>query len=234
MADCKSISTHLDKNVKLHQDSGKACDPTWFRLIIGRRIYLRIIQPDLIYPVSEKGDDANKGKKANTKTWFDVVKGLKTEDELEKANSDESGNKSETTDSVRMFDSEMPNERKAKWRKGSRKRRQYRDNKGAKKGRTRKQVDRKGRGAQNRTGRGAQVRREARRSRSENLEQQVEPQLSLRGGVEIQAQHCPGQLHKPRAKLDEDQSDRPGLDRRVKSENQIHGVGRMLHAYAPS
>ena len=36
------------------------------------------------------GDNAKKGEKANRKTWSDVVKGLKTEDELETANSVES------------------------------------------------------------------------------------------------------------------------------------------------
>ena len=30
MADCKSISTPLDRNVKLRPDSGKACDPKRF------------------------------------------------------------------------------------------------------------------------------------------------------------------------------------------------------------
>ena len=30
MADCKSISTPLDRNVKLHPDPGQACDTTRF------------------------------------------------------------------------------------------------------------------------------------------------------------------------------------------------------------
>ena len=30
MANCKPISTSLDRNVKLCRDSGKACDPKWF------------------------------------------------------------------------------------------------------------------------------------------------------------------------------------------------------------
>ena len=54
-------------------------------------------------------DEANKGEKAITKTWSDMVKGLKTEDELETANSDETKNRSETADSFHMFDSETPN-----------------------------------------------------------------------------------------------------------------------------
>ena len=58
------------------------------------------------------------------------MKGLKIEDELETANSDKSrGNGSETADSVRMFDSETPNQLDAKQKKGQRKRRQQRDNK---------------------------------------------------------------------------------------------------------
>ena len=54
-------------------------------------------------PAKHGGDEANKGEKAKTETWSDVVKGLKTKDELETANSDESGNRSEAADSVRMF-----------------------------------------------------------------------------------------------------------------------------------
>ena len=47
------------------------------------------------------GDEAKKGK--NVKTWSNVVKGLKIEDGLETANSDKSGDESETADSVRML-----------------------------------------------------------------------------------------------------------------------------------
>ena len=43
---------------------------------------------------------------AKTKTWSDILKVLKTEDELETANSDESGIESEVFDSIEMFDSE--------------------------------------------------------------------------------------------------------------------------------
>ena len=42
MADCKSISTPLDRTVKLRPDSGKVCDPTRFRQIVGSLIYLTI------------------------------------------------------------------------------------------------------------------------------------------------------------------------------------------------
>ena len=81
-----------------------------------------------------------------------MIKGLKTEDELETTNSEESGIESETPDSVGMFDSETLNQLKAKRRKGQRKRRQHRDSKGAEKGRTSKQAARKGPDMRNRTG----------------------------------------------------------------------------------
>ena len=51
MIDCKSISTPLDKNMKLRRDSGEACDPTRFRQIVGSTIYLTITRSDLSYPV---------------------------------------------------------------------------------------------------------------------------------------------------------------------------------------
>ena len=51
MADCKSISTPLDRIVKLRHDSGKVCDPTRLRQIVGSLIYLTITRPDLSYPV---------------------------------------------------------------------------------------------------------------------------------------------------------------------------------------
>ena len=51
MADCKSISTPLDRPVKLHPDTGKVCDLTRFRQMVRSLIYLTIIRPDLSYPV---------------------------------------------------------------------------------------------------------------------------------------------------------------------------------------
>jgi hypothetical protein len=42
MANCKPISTPLDRTVKVHPDSGKVCDPTRFRQIVGSLIYLTI------------------------------------------------------------------------------------------------------------------------------------------------------------------------------------------------
>ena len=58
------------------------------------------------------------GEKAKTETWSDVVKGLKTKDELETTNSDVNGNRSAAADSVQMFDSETLNQLKAMRRKG--------------------------------------------------------------------------------------------------------------------
>ena len=54
-------------------------------------------------PTEKGGDKAKKGKKARTKTWSDVVKGLKTEE------------RSDTTDLVEHFDSDKLNHLKAKW-----------------------------------------------------------------------------------------------------------------------
>ena len=77
-------------------------------------------------PIEQGGDEAKKGEKAKTKTWSNVVKVLKTEDEMGTTNLGESGKESKTTYLVRMFDSETLNQLKAR-----RKRRQYYDNKGA-------------------------------------------------------------------------------------------------------
>ena len=51
MAECKSISTPLDRIVKLRPDSGNVFHPTRFRQIVGSLIYLTITRPDLSYPV---------------------------------------------------------------------------------------------------------------------------------------------------------------------------------------
>ena len=50
----------------------------------------------------------------------DAIEGEKTEDELETANSDESENRSEEAESVRMFDSDTLNQRGPSGRGGSR------------------------------------------------------------------------------------------------------------------
>ena len=115
------------------------------------------------------GDEANKGENA------------KIEEELETANSDKSEDESNTANSVRMFDSETPNQLKAKRKKGQQKRHQHRDSKEAGKGRTSRQADRKDRVTWNRTCRGARARRDARRNRSDDPEEREEPQVELEG-----------------------------------------------------
>ena len=48
MAECKSVETPLDRNLKLDADSNtKACEPTLYRQLIGSLIYLTIPRPDL-------------------------------------------------------------------------------------------------------------------------------------------------------------------------------------------
>ena len=101
---------------------------------------------------SESGDKGSGRKKEPKPTKHggdDAIKGEKTEDELETANSDESENRSKVAESVRMFDSDTLNQPRAKWKRRQQRRHQHRDNKGAdKKGRVSRQADRKGRGAQ--------------------------------------------------------------------------------------
>ena len=108
------------------------------------------------------GDEANKGEHAKTKTWSDIVKGLKTEDKLEITNSDVSRNQLETTVSDQLKDMR---------RKGKRKSHHYRDNKDAEKGRTSIQADQKGRSTWNHTDRVARVWHEARRNQTEDPEE---------------------------------------------------------------
>ena len=63
----------------------------------------------------QKAEVATKLKRAEpTKTWSDEVKGLKIEDELRTVNSDKNGNESEIANSVEQFNSEEPNQLKAK------------------------------------------------------------------------------------------------------------------------
>ena len=49
-----------------------------------------------------------------TRTWSDVVKDIKTEDGLETANLDKSGNESKAANSIEMLDSEEPYQLKDK------------------------------------------------------------------------------------------------------------------------
>ena len=89
----------------------------------------------------EGGDEANKGQK--------------TKDELETTNSVEREIESDMFDSIGMFDSDTPNQLRAKRRKGQRRTRQHHNNERAVKGRVSRQADRKGRSTRNRMGPGA-------------------------------------------------------------------------------
>ena len=51
MTCCRSISTPLDRNMKLCPVSGQACDVTRFRQIFESLIYLTITRTDLSYPI---------------------------------------------------------------------------------------------------------------------------------------------------------------------------------------
>ena len=136
--------------------------------------------------------DITDGKiKAKIRTWSDMVKVLKIEDELETTNSNKSGDESEAADSVEQFDSEEPNHLKAKRTKGQRKGRQHHDNKVAGKGRTSNQADRKVEAC------GIERVEECEQGRV-GCELKKNLKLSFRGSVEIQAQHWPDLLHKLR------------------------------------
>ena len=65
-------------------------------------------------------DKTNRKKKARTKTWSDVVEGLK-EEEFETTNSDKRGNELRTIDSTEDFDSGESNHMEAKRTRGQRK-----------------------------------------------------------------------------------------------------------------
>ena len=52
VTNCKPMSTPLDRNLKLDAASGtEECEPTQYRQLIERLIYLTITRPDLSYPV---------------------------------------------------------------------------------------------------------------------------------------------------------------------------------------
>ena len=51
MADYESVSTPLDRTVKLRLDSGKVYDSKRFQQIVGSCIYVNITRSDLSYPV---------------------------------------------------------------------------------------------------------------------------------------------------------------------------------------
>ena len=78
-------------------------------------------------PANHGGDEANKGGKI--------------EDKLETANSDDSENRSEKAELVRMFDSNTLNQPRAKPKRRQQEKRQHRNNKRAEKGRVSRQAD---------------------------------------------------------------------------------------------
>ena len=52
MAECKNVTTPLDRNLKLEAESGSVeCESTFYRQLVGSLIYLTITRPDLSYPV---------------------------------------------------------------------------------------------------------------------------------------------------------------------------------------
>ena len=52
MIECRSITTPIDRNLKLDVESGaEECEPTFYRQLVGSLIYLTITRPDLSYPV---------------------------------------------------------------------------------------------------------------------------------------------------------------------------------------
>ena len=129
----------------------------------------------------QNGSSQRREPKPTMHRGDDAIEGEKTEDELETANSDESENRSEEAESVRMCDSDMLNQPRPKRKRRQQEKRQHRDSRRADKGRVSRQADRKGRSARNRTGRGARTRREARRNRSREPENPEEPQVELEG-----------------------------------------------------
>ena len=130
-----------------------------------------------------KGSSRKKKLKPTNRGGDEAIKGEKTEDELETANSNERENRSKEAESVRMFDSDTRNQPRAKRKRGQQKKRQHRDNKGAEKGHVSRQADQKGQSVRTQTGRGARRRRGARRNRSGDPEDHEEPQVELEGGV---------------------------------------------------
>ena len=63
------------------------------------------------------GSNRKKEPKAADHGGDEAIKGEKTEDELETANSNERENRSEVAESVRMFDSDMLNQLRPKWKR---------------------------------------------------------------------------------------------------------------------
>ena len=96
-----------------------------------------------------KGSSRKKEPKPTMHGGDDAIKGEKTEDKLETANLDESENRSEEAESVRMFDSDTLNQPRPKRKRRQQEKRQHRNNKGVVKGRVSRQADRKGQRTRN-------------------------------------------------------------------------------------
>ena len=79
----------------------------------------------------QKGCSRRREPKPTTHRGNDAIKGEKTEDELETANSDESENRSEVAESVRMFDSDMPDQPRATRKRRQQEKCQHHNIKGA-------------------------------------------------------------------------------------------------------
>ena len=53
MIECKSVSTHLDQNMKLYSNDGsKEADGTLYHQLVGSLNYLTTTRPDISYSVS--------------------------------------------------------------------------------------------------------------------------------------------------------------------------------------
>ena len=101
--------------------------------------------------IGHKGSSRKKEPKPTKHGGDDAIKGEKTEDELETANSDESENRSQVAESVRMFDSDTLNQSRAKQKRRKQEKRQHCNSKGVVKGPVSRQADRKGRSTRSRT-----------------------------------------------------------------------------------
>ena len=128
-----------------------------------------------------KGSNRRKEPKSTKHGGDEAIKGEKTEDELETANSDDNKNHSKETESVRMFDSDTLNQPMAKRKRRQQEKHQHHNRKRDGKGRVSRQADRKGRSACSRTCGGARVRHGGSRNRSSDPREPEEPQVELEG-----------------------------------------------------
>ena len=169
-----------------------------------------------------KGSNRKKEPKLIKHGGDDTIKGKKIEDELETTNSDESGNRSEVAESVRMtFDSDMLDQPRAKGRRRLWEKRQHHNNKGAMKGLLSRQADwkgrvsrqdnQKGRSARSQICRGVRARRGARRNQSGNPEDPEEPQVELKGECRETSSTMAGSAKQAEDRISWDRSVRPGM-----------------------